>query len=101
MGGAAPETYDVGAETTLCPLQYAAGRVEACPGPVCPFWEEGGAVVDAGCAVRRLGLPLEENDELVAWLLRIRTALREAASPEERGSALHLFHRLLPPGLRD
>jgi len=86
---------------SLCALQYAAGRVEACPGPVCPFWEEGGAVVEAGCAVQRLGLRLEGNTDLVAWLLRIRTALREAEAPEEREEALHLFHRLLPPGLRD
>lgn len=104
MGGAvldSRETGETGTEGALCPLQYAAGRVEACPGAACPFWEEGGAVVEAGCAVQRLGLPLEEGSDLVSWLLRVRTALREAGAPEERRAALHLFHLLLPPGLGD
>lgn len=94
-------TGSVSGKGVLCALQYAAGRIEACPGPACPFWEEGGAVVEPGCAIERLGLRVEGNPQLAGWLLRIRTALCEAAAPAEREQALHLFHRLLPPGLRD
>ena len=33
----------------LCTIQLAVGEVEVCPEGACPFWEEGGAALDAGC----------------------------------------------------
>lgn len=59
-----------------CLIQGALGRVEACPGDPCPFWEEGGAVTPGGCAVERLGLPtsldLRRRPDLAVWLLDVR-----------------------------
>ena len=92
---------ELSARETRCALQYAAGRVEPCPGPACPFWEEGGAVVEPGCPPARLGLDLEGNPRLVSWLLRVRAMLAKGGGRESKEEALHLFHRLLPPGLRD
>lgn len=89
------------AERGRCELQYAAGRVEACAGPICPFWEEGGAVVEPGCALARLGIDIEGNPKLVAWLVRLRTMLAKGGGRAGGEEALHLFHRLVPPELRD
>ena len=93
-------TGDVAAEPKLCPLQYAAGRIEACPRESCPFWEEGGVVLEAACALDRLGLDLDHNPQLAHWLLKLRRLLIEAKRPTEREEAHHLFERLLPPGVR-
>jgi hypothetical protein len=57
-----------------CALQDAAGRVETCPGAGCPFWEEGGAVVEAGCAIERLAVNLS-NPQLAQQLLELRAEL--------------------------
>ena len=61
----------------LCALQGAAGRVERCPGDACPFWEEGGAVVMAGCAIERLAVNLS-GSQLVRDLLELRLTLDRA-----------------------
>ena len=62
-----------------CLLQDALDRIEACPGEACPLWENGGAVVEGGCAIERLGLPtsldLRRRPDLAAWLLGIRNGL--------------------------
>ncbi len=81
------------ATARLCRLQYAAGRVEACPEERCPFWEPGGAVIEGRCVFERLDLP--GSPKLAAWLLRIRTMLESAHTREEEDEAWHLFYRLL------
>ncbi len=88
-------------EPKLCVLQYAAGRIEACACAACPFWEEGGVVLEPGCALERLGLDLEHNPELVDWLLELRRELFEAKTPGREEKKHHLFQRLLPPDLRE
>jgi len=75
-----------------CPLQDAAGRVEACPGVGCPFWEEGGVVLEGGCAIQRLALDLALRPQLVQSLLEIRLQLDRA---RRRGALTRtLFYRL-------
>lgn len=54
-------------EGELCQLQYAASRVEACPGPVCAFW------LDGQCVVGGLRSDLDSNPELVSLLLDVRS----------------------------
>jgi hypothetical protein len=68
-----------------CTLQYAAGRIEPCPGPDCPFW------ADSACAIGGLRADFEANPMLVAHLLALRSKLS--------GAPKSLFG-LLPPGLR-
>jgi hypothetical protein len=82
----------------LCGLHLAMGREQACPRGACPFWEDGGAVVDAGCAVERLGIDLGRRD-LAEYLLEIRTTLDEARSREERAAARASFAELVPSDL--
>jgi hypothetical protein len=74
-----------------CALQDAAGRVEACPEEGCPFWEEGGAVLESGCAIERLSLDLARRPELAQHLLEIRLELDRA---RHGGDARSLFYRL-------
>lgn len=74
-----------------CALQDAAGRVEACPGEGCPFWEEGGAVLEGGCAIERLSLDLARRPELTQYLLEIRLGLDRA---RRGGDGRSLFYRL-------
>jgi hypothetical protein len=74
-----------GVDDRNCTLQYAAGRIERCPGPDCPFWAE------AGCVIGGLRADFEANPMLVSHLLTLRSKLFRA--PES------LFG-LLPPGLR-
>ena len=81
--------------TDACDLHLALGRVDACPGNVCPFWRG-----DLGaCAVRYLARG-EHSPELAEWLLDLRNLLEQAhdvSDLEERRSELEA---LLPPGLR-
>ena len=74
-----------------CALQDAAGRVEVCPGEGCPFWEEGGAVLEGGCAIERLSLDLARRPELAQYLLRIRLEFDRA---RRGGDGRSLFYRL-------
>ena len=57
-----------------CALQRAVGRVEHCPGAACPFWEDGGAIIAAGCAIERLGVNLS-NPQLAWRLLELQAEL--------------------------
>ena len=86
-----------GATPTLCSLQFAVGRVEACPGEPCPFWEPGGAIVDAGCAVERLGLAAELDDrpDLAEYLLELRARLEQVRDSSEEREVRSRFYRLL------
>jgi hypothetical protein len=82
-----------------CPLARAADRAEICPGADCPFWEVD-RQPDGGCVLERLGIHLDENPELVTWLLWIRASLSGAPAGDADEEARRL-HLLEPPGLRD
>ena len=91
----------VSAKVKLCRLERAVGREALCTFERCPFWEEGGAVVEGGCALERLGIDLDSSPGFAQWLLEMRHKLAEARTPEERAEALRLFQEVLPPGLRE
>jgi hypothetical protein len=80
-------------KTRLCSLASAAGKAEACPEGACPFWEPGGAALDARCAVEHLGVVA--NAPLAQWLLEIRERLAAASSEEEEHAMRTVFHHLL------
>ena len=64
-------------EPARCHLELAVGRIAACPGERCAFWEPGGAVLPGGCAVERLDL--HARTDLAQWLLGVRARLEAAA----------------------
>ncbi len=78
-----------------CTLRDAVGERELCPGATCAFWEEGGAVVEAGCAIERLGVPVHQNRDLGRHLLDLRLCLEEARTSVERRDAHRRFSELL------
>ena len=80
----------------LCGLQYRAGRIEACPGADCPFWEEGGAAIPGHCIFERLSLELDERPGLVHALLQVRRNLNQSVTSEDEEDARSLFYRLVP-----
>ena len=82
----------------LCGLSQAIGNIEECPGAWCAFWEHGGAVVDAGCAIERLGIDLS-NVDLAHYLVDLRRALDGAHSKNEAEAARRQLALLVPPDL--
>ena len=82
----------------LCGLSRAIGNVEECPRAWCAFWEHGGAVVDAGCAIERLGIDLS-NVDIAHYLVDLRRALDGAHSEEEAEAARRQLELLVPPDL--
>ena len=81
-------------------MKLTLGEVEACPQGACPFWEQGGAVLDAGCGLERLHLELDRSD-LAAYFDEVRTALETARDDAERQAARQAFAALAPPELVD
>jgi hypothetical protein len=78
-----------------CSLREAVGQREVCPGGRCAFWEDGGAVIEAGCEIERLAPPIARNRELARHLLELRLALEAARSESERSDARRRFAVLL------
>jgi hypothetical protein len=73
----------------------ATGVRELCPGGDCVFWEDGGSIVEAGCAIERLGVPVERQPELAQHLLELRLAAQGARDEAERRDAYRRFSELL------
>jgi hypothetical protein len=67
--------------TRLCSLEATVGNAKACPEGACPFWEPGGAALDARCAFEQLGGTADAA--LATWLLEIRGKLESARSTPE------------------
>jgi hypothetical protein len=82
----------------LCELHAAVGNVEECPHGWCAFWEGGGAVVEPGCAIKRIAIDLT-NVDLAYHLLDLRHALEQARSLEEARASRQVFGQVRPPGL--
>jgi len=78
-----------------CSLREAVGEHELCPGAACAFWEDGGAIVGAGCAIERLGVPVQRQADLARHLLELRVRVEEARTESERGDAHRRFSELL------
>jgi hypothetical protein len=78
-----------------CSLRVAVGEHEVCPGHDCAFWEPGGAVVEAGCAIERLAVPVALRPDLARHLLDLRLRLERARDETERQRAHRRFSELL------
>jgi hypothetical protein len=74
----------------LCSLSVVAGGDEVCSHGWCAFWERGGAVVEPGCAIERLGVRIDEP-QLARYMLDLRRELESVRDAEasQRG-AKHL-----------
>jgi hypothetical protein len=90
----------VDAEPTRCALTVTLGQPEECRGPLCPFWEEGGAVAEPACALERLGLDLLDVS-LAEHLLILRRSLERARDQESARAAYDELARLTPPDLSE
>lgn len=83
------------AETKMCSLwSIARGRSVPCPGERCLFWEPGGAVVESGCGLERLGMDLTEPG-LADYLLGVRQRLEQSREAEDVEAAHREFARRL------
>ena len=78
-----------------CGLRAGIEEHELCPGPECPFWEEGGAILESGCAIERLGVPIARQPELAHLLLGLRTSIEEARTQAEEADAHRRLGELL------
>ena len=87
-----------GDELKRCALSQAIGNDEECPRAWCAFWEQGGAVIEAGCAIERFGLDVGNRD-LAYYLLDLRRALDAARNEEEADTARRQLARLVPADL--
>jgi hypothetical protein len=85
-------------EERLCRIKLAVHELEVCPEGACPFWEEGGAVVESGCGFERLQLDLDRPD-LAQYLVELRRTLENARDAVERDEALQALAGLVPPEL--
>jgi hypothetical protein len=80
----------------LCSLSVVAGDDEQCPRGWCAFWECGGAVFRAGCAIERLGVRID--DPLLArHLLELRRGLERVRDAEAAAAASKHLPALAPP----
>jgi hypothetical protein len=77
-------------EPIRCTLRLATGVVEFCPQQWCAFWEEGGAVVEGGCVIERLGVDVRRPD-VAGYLLDARERLEQARDRSEAEAAHREF----------
>ena len=83
---------------TLCRIKLAHDELELCSEGACPFWEAGGAVLEAGCGLERLHLDLDRPD-FAEYLVELRRTLESARDASERNEARLAFSGLVPPEL--
>jgi hypothetical protein len=81
-------------EPKHCTLRLATGVMELCPEQRCVFWEEGGAVVQGGCVIERLG-PDVRRPDVAGYLVEARARLEQAPDLSETEAAHREFaHRI-------
>jgi hypothetical protein len=90
----------VDAEPNSCALSVVLGQAEECAGPACPFWDEGGAVVEADCALPHLGIDVSDPG-LASYLLQVRGSLERARDAEAATAAYAQLAELVPPDLAE
>ena len=80
-------------EDKTCTLRRSAhGVSEPCSHERCGFWEPGGAVLEGGCFVERLGIDLRRHD-LTTYLLDTLERLEQARNMAELEQAHRQFSR--------
>lgn len=77
-----------------CSLQSAVGHVQPCPGSHCPFWDEGGAVLEGGCMLERMLPPEDWTPELAARWLALRRSIDRARDAGRLDEVRALFQRV-------
>jgi hypothetical protein len=85
----------------LCALELATGKREECPRSACAFWEEGGAVVESGCALDRVRVEFDARPDVARYLLELRHNLESARFAEDLTRARNSVNEVLPPGLHE
>ena len=73
-----------------CTLQYSVGRIEECPGAMCPFWDE----QSAACIFHPVEAELLRSPALAEHLLELRRELdrrRHDRPGEEQRSLFSLL----------
>ena len=78
-------------ESKRCTLRLAT-VIESCRSELCAFWEPGGAVVEGGCLIERLGVDVRRAD-LAEYLLETRERLEQARDLAEAERAHLEFSR--------
>ena len=84
----------------LCRIKLTLDEIEACPEGACPFWERGGAVLEAQCGLERLSLEFDRPD-IARHFVELRGALERARDERERQEARRAFAAVVPPELSD
>ena len=80
-------------EDKTCTLRRSAhGVSEPCSHERCGFWEPGGAALEGGCFVERLGIDLRRHD-LTTYLLDTLERLEQARNMAELEQAHRQFSR--------
>jgi hypothetical protein len=87
-------------EPKLCSLSVTVGNDEECPRGWCAFWEKGGAVLEGGCAIERLGIERSDAD-LAVYLLELRRELESARDAEAARHAQERLALLAPPDISE
>lgn len=83
-----------------CVLERTLGHAGACPGHLCPFWEDGGAVIRPGCALSRAPLDLD-GAGVAHHLMGLRRRIQQPVSAEDQRQAQRQFGRLLAAAFDD
>jgi hypothetical protein len=95
-----PGTDAVDAELKRCALSVVLGQAEECAGSPCPFWDEGGAVVEPDCALEHLGIDVSDPS-LAAYLLHVRGSLERVRDAEAATAAYAQLADLVPSDLAE
>lgn len=83
-----------------CELEQTLGHAGACPRHLCPFWEEGGAVIRPGCALTLTPLDLDRVG-VADLLMGLRQRIQQPVSVEDQRKAQREFRRLLAAAFDD
>ena len=83
-----------------CELEQSLGQAGACTRHLCPFWEEGGAVIRPGCALSRTPLDLD-GAGVADHLMGLRRRIQQSVSAEDQRQAQREFGRLLAAAFDD
>jgi len=80
-------------EDKTCTLRSSAHALrEPCSHDRCGFWEPGGAILEGGCVVERLGIDLKRRD-LATYLLDTVERLEQGRNLAEAEQAHRQFSR--------
>lgn len=83
-----------------CVLERTLGHAGACPRHLCPFWEDGGAVIRPGCALSRTPLDLDRAD-VADLLMGLRRRIQQPVSADDQRQAQREFRRVLAAAFDD